>query len=422
MSAAATPRLVGSILIGVPALFAAAAVQRPEPAVIALPFLALALVALVGMGPPTVATTLVVSPDRVLQDEPVTLTATLTGDGPRGRVQGMLRVPSGLQLVDDAPQFEVVVGVAAVTVTRTLHVAHWGAIPPVRLELTATDRSGMFRRQTTAATTPLRAMPREATLWNLLSPRALRTIPGVHRSRQRGDGIEFADTRPMVAGDRARDVNWRISARHQELWVDDRNPERSGEVVLFLDTFVAVGDRYASTLRRSVEVAGALAARYTSANDRIGLVDLGGVMRWVKPGGGTAQLYRVVETLIDTELFATAANKTIDVLPVRALPRQAMVIALSPLIDPQGIDAIVTMRARGLDIAVIEVSPEAFVEPPPGRRGEIAGRLWQQTRARTRRDLRARGIAVATWHDGEPLDPVLVALGVFREAVLRAAR
>lgn len=425
----ATPRLAGSLLVGVACVFIGAAVGRAEPVLVAVPFLGTGVAALLGPAAPRLRSHVRLSPDRVVEDEVVTLTVSLEASG-RGRARLRINAPPDLLPLEDEAgdeegaeaAVECRVGPVPIEVERRYRVSRWGAVPPVRIEFEVTDPSGMTRRRGSVSTTPLRSLPREETLRSIVMPRSLRTIPGLHLSRQRGDGIEFADTRPMVNGDRARDVNWRISARHGELWVDQRRPERSGEVVLFLDSFAAVGDRNDNTLRRSVEVAVALAHRHGEAGDRIGLVDLGGVLRWVRPADGTAHLRRVVESLIETELVASWAEKTADVLPVRALPRPALVVALTPLVDARAIGVIGTLRARGHDVAVIEVPPDSFVEPGPDRRRQLAFRLWDHDRDRLRDDLRARGIAVARWDPDDPLDATLAALGVFRRAAERTAR
>ena len=46
-------------------------------------------------------------------------------------------------------------------------------------------------------------------------------------ARAKGDGIEFADIRPFVPGDRVRRINWRASARRPGLWVNESHPERN---------------------------------------------------------------------------------------------------------------------------------------------------------------------------------------------------
>jgi uncharacterized protein (DUF58 family) len=416
-----TPRLIGSLVLGVMALFAAAVTRRPEPAVTAAPFLATGLVALLAMRPPELLVGSSLDSTRVLQGEDVELAVTLATVAGTGRVRLVLAPPHGV-VEGSEGAVEIVVSNRPITILRSMSVVDWGALGPVTISIVTTDRLGMFEYASTRSTETLKALPRERTIRSVVSPRSLRAIAGAHLSRQRGDGIEFADTRMFVAGDRARDVNWRVSARREELWVDDRRPERSGEVVIFLDTFAAVGDSRDNTLRRSVEVAAAIADRHIAANDRVGLVDLGGVLRWVRPGGGTVQLYRIVETLIETEAFASSGDKSVDVLPTRALPRRCMVIGVSPLVDERGVLALSTLRSRGFDVAVIEVSPRPFVSPPDGRREELAHRLWAMERRMVRNNLRRMGVAVAEWSDSEPLDPVLSALGVFREAVLRSAR
>ena len=105
--------------------------------------------------------------------------------------------------------------------------------PIVSIDIT--DPFGTRVRRSVLATAAVRIYPVEETIRRALSPHALRTIAGAHLSRQRGDGVEFMDIREFVRGDRARDVNWRVSARRDRLWVDQRQPERSGELVLFLD-------------------------------------------------------------------------------------------------------------------------------------------------------------------------------------------
>lgn len=417
----ATARLVGSVVVSALSLFAAAVSRRPELAVVAAPFLVVAGVALVALRPPRLEVAVSLSEDRLVEGEPLVLTVTVVSTSGPARARVRLDLPAGLVALDERTHTEMLVGVTPTTTEWDLVAVSWGAIDPVTAEVSATDRLGAFGATARATTTALRVLPLESTLRGLLSPRSLRTIFGAHLSRQRGDGVEYVDSRPFVPGDRARAINWRVSARRQELWVDQRRPERSGEVVLFIDSFLSVGEPLDNTLRRSVELAGALADRHVSVNDRIGLVDLGGVMRWVRPGGGTTHLYRVVEALIETEAHVSVAHKTIDVLPARAIPARSLVIVLSPLADRRGVEVVRELRARGTDVAVIEVTPSLVVSPQDRRR-HLAHRLWVAEVHHTRVDLRSRGIAVAPWRDGDPVEPVLDALRVFRDGVLRAAR
>lgn len=417
-----TGRVLGSAILAISALFVAVLTKRADAVVLAAPFALVSLAGLTMTRAPSVEARAIAA-TRFVEGETADLALELVVASGRGRVRISLALPLGVVVTDGAdPSLEIPVSPGTHRVDWTVRFDRWGAMGPLRVGVTTTDRLGTRSEARVVSTEPVRVYPTESTIRDTVSPHALRTVIGGHLSRQRGDGIEFVDIREFTPGDRARDVNWRITARRGQPWVDQRRPERSGEVVLFLDSFVSVGDQFDNTLRRAAEVAAAVARRHIAAIDRVGLVDLGGLLRWLRPGGGTAQLYRLIDVLIETERFASSAAKTVDVLPSRALPRRCLVVALTPLIDPRGIEALRMLRARGFDVAVIEVSPSSFVPPPIDRRQAVARSLWQLERDSTRNDLRRRGIAVAEWDGSEPLDTLIDSLGVFRSAVLRAAR
>lgn len=417
MTGRPTSRVLVAGILAVVGLFVAVATRRPDGVVLAAPFLLVALTGVVGGRVPAIAATLTVQ-SRLTEGEPteVVLAMDVTG---RGLARIRLVTPAGMVVEGEMPaSVEVPLRPGRHEERWLVRPTGWGVPGPIRVSVVVCDAWGTRVESSVLATEPIRVYPTEQTIRRTLSPSSLRTIAGAHLARQRGDGVEFMDVREFVRGDRAKDVNWRVSARREQLWVDQRQPERSGDVVLFIDSFAAVGSGLDSTLRRSAEVAAALIRRHVGLNDRLGLVDLGGVLRWVRPGGGTAHLYRLVDTLIETERYVSAAAKTIDTVPARALPTRSLVVALTPLLDSRGIDAVRSLRARGFDVAVVEISPEPFLS---GGEGPARG-LWELERESLRSDLRRRGIAVATWDGEEPLDRVVQTLAIFRSAVLRAAR
>ncbi|MGY6502374.1 MAG: DUF58 domain-containing protein [Acidimicrobiales bacterium] len=419
----ATVRHLSALILGVVALWMAAVSQRPEPALVAVPFLVVAAIGALTARAPAVAATVVLAEDEPTEGDVVRVTLTLVSSSGSGRARVRWVLPHGLSSTDDT-DVEVVVSPAPLDVAIDVVVTTWGAIDPVIVEVESSDRWGTVTARSQARTAPLRVMPLETTLRSIVPPRALASLTGSHLSRQRGDGIEYMDARPFAPGDRVRSINWRMTARRQEVWVDERRPDRNGDVVLFIDSFVSVGSSLDSTLRRCVELAGALADHHIAANDRVGLVDLGGVLRWVRLGGGTRQLYRIVDTLIETQTRPASVHKSIDVVPPRAIPASSLVVVLSPLVDGRGIDAVRALRARGQDVVVIEVPARSFAPVPDGasRDLRLAHRAWEAEVASVRRDLRSRGVAMAQWEPGTPIDPVIAELLPFRQGVLRAAR
>src|SRR5438876_11852931 len=99
-----------------------------------------------------------------------------------------------------------------------------------------------------AAGITVRISPRAETLRTLLRPTRTRAQAGNQVARAKGEGIEFADIRPFVPGDRMHNVNWRATARHGGLWINERHPEHNVDIVLFLDTFADVSSSAGSTL------------------------------------------------------------------------------------------------------------------------------------------------------------------------------
>jgi uncharacterized protein (DUF58 family) len=236
---------------------------------------------------------------------------------------------------------------------------------------------------------------------------------GNQLSRAKGDGIEFADIREWAPGDRVRSINWRATARRAHLHVNQQHPERNTDVVLFLDTFSDIRSDTRGTLDLTVRAAASLAHRYLQRKDRVGVVSFGGYVSWLLPSSGTRQLYRIVDSLLQMDIVLSFATKNIDVLPPRTLPPKALVLALTPLLDPRSAAALLDLRARGFDLVVVEISPLPFVDPGAGD-AKLAYRLWRLSRESLRLRYLQAGVPVVEWREDEALDVVLEEVTAFR--------
>ena len=217
---------------------------------------------------------------------------------------------------------------------------------------------------------------------------------GSQVSRERGEGIEFADLRPLVPGDRVRSINWRASARRGVPYVNLQHPEHSADIVLFLDTFAEAERAEAGTLDTAVHAAAALASTYLTQRDRVALVSFGGVLSWLVGSPGTRQLYRIVDALLESHVKPSFRWTDITHVPGHLLPARALVIALSPLLDERSIGALLDLRARGYDLVVIEISPLA---PGDADSHGLPLRLWQLQRETLRARFERLGVPVARW-------------------------
>ena len=201
------------------------------------------------------------------------------------------------------------------------------------------------------------------------------------------------------------------------------HPERNADVVLFLDTFAEARRDDLGTLDISVRAAAALAALYLREKDRVGVVSFGGVLNWLTVTSGTTQLYRIVDSLLDAEIVLSYAWKDLDVIPPRTLPPRALVIALSPLLDERAVGALLDLRARGFDLAVVELSPFPFVPEGETETKQLAYRLWRLRREALRSKYAALGVPIVEWHEGVPMEAVVEEVRAFRRhaRVVRAS-
>ena len=397
--------LVGALVGGLPELVAVVA-----------PFAVLLLAGLVGARPPRIEARAELDGERVVEGQAVRFHLELTAEAAVEQAEVLVGVPAGLG-IDGGPN-PTALPLAAGEPARlgwTVHGRRWGLYRFGRVWLRVRDRFGLFHYETLVeAGQALRVYPAADALKALIRPHDTRATAGEQVARTKGDGIEFADLRPFVAGDRVRRINWRASARRGELWVNEAHPERNANIVLFLDTFAEARGATGGTLDAAVRAATALAARYLGRRDRVGLVRLGGTLEWLLPGTGPEHLHRVVASLLEADATPSYVDKGLALVPPRTLPPGALVIAVTPLLDERGAAVLVDLHARGWDLAVIEVSPLPFTTTPPGEFGALAERLWRLQREAVRARYERLGIAVVSWRDGVALDAVLEEVAEFR--------
>jgi uncharacterized protein (DUF58 family) len=417
MTRAASPRLEGYVVVVAVALVAALALRRPELAVVAAPFALTLALGLRSTPEPVVAATLVLPEERVVEEEELPASIEVRATSSVERLELLLSLPSGVVVADGPDGFALRLRAGEErSLPVTLRCSRWGIYDVGRLELRARDAFRIVTWQRGEDdTSRLKAYPRAETLTHILPPRETQVFTGSEVARTKGDGIEYADLREYVPGDRLRSINWRASARRSGLVVNEQHPERNTDVVLFVDSFADV--RHASgrsTLDDAVRATATLASRYLERRDRVGLVTFGGILRWLQPGMGTSQLFRLVETLLETGVEPTYMWRDVNVIPARILPPKALILAVTPLLDARFVTTVADLRARGFDVAVVEVDPVSFVEPGRSEPERLAYRLWLLDREVLRARLLRLGIAVARWGKDTELAAALEGVRTYR--------
>jgi uncharacterized protein (DUF58 family) len=418
----ASPKLAGYAGIVGASLLAALALRRPELVAIAAAFTLPLALSLAFDRSPRLRVDGELALDRALQGDVVNLTLDVEGD-PVERLELAVEVPYGIDVVEGSPRMVIrLEREESRTIELGLRCERWGAYVLGGVHLRAYDRFGVLAHDSEIEPDlALKVYPHAESLRALLRPQETQVFAGNQVARARGEGIEFADLRPFTPGDRLRRINWRASARRNSLWVNEAHPERNADIVLFLDAFAEVRRTGPGTLDLAVGAAGSLAERYLRHKDRVGLVSFGGVLNWLTPATGVVQLYRIVDALLDTEIVLNYAWKDLDVIPVRTLPPKALIVALTPLIDKRAVAALIDLRRRGFDLAVIEIDPAPYVDPGPEELEQLAFRLWRLRREALRAEYERVGVPVVPWRHGESLQVALEEVRSFRRGA-RAVR
>ena len=211
---------------------------------------------------------------------------------------------------------------------------------------------------TGAQTIPLRGRA-EALAGNLppLLARALRLADGVmlgeHGRRRPGSGDAFWQYRPAVAGDAARAIDWRRSARSDQHFVQQKEWQAAQVVMLWADNSAAM--RYASNKSlpqkadRAALLTLALAALLIRGGERVGLPDL-------PPGAGDLQLARLA-TAITTAISSDQSPTEYGTPQIGNIPHHSRAVFASDFLgDLQPLEtALGQLAERGVKGALVQI-------------------------------------------------------------------
>ncbi|QWT25056.1 DUF58 domain-containing protein [Subtercola sp. PAMC28395] len=242
----------------------------------------------------------------------------------------------------------------------------------------------------------------------------LRELDGRTSLMIRGQGTEFDSLREYVRGDDVRSIDWRATARRDEVVVRTWRPERDRRVVIVIDTGRTSAARIDNEPRldTAFESALLLAALATRAGDRVDVLAYDRRTRARVQGAvGPELLSRMVDALatVDPELL----EMDWSAIPARVREitnQRALVVLLTSAETPgssQGLLAVLPQLTQRHTVLVASVSdPETFARTARlGSRDEVytaaAAERALLDVARVSAALRQQGADVVT---GSPAD------------------
>ncbi|WP_199423546.1 DUF58 domain-containing protein [Actinotalea solisilvae] len=254
----------------------------------------------------------------------------------------------------------------------------------------------------------LRVLPEFASRRHLPSRLArLRELDGRTAVQVRGAGTEFDSLREYVIGDDVRSIDWRATARRNEVVVRTWRPERDRRVMIVLDTSRTSAARIGDLPRidASIEAALLLSALAARAGDRVDLVAYDRRVRaQVAGAGGPRLLPALADALapVDPSLVETDWPGVVAAVQQRLSQRALVVLlsALEPAPVEHGLLPVVAPLAKDHTVVLASVADPQVAELRT-RRGSsdevfdaAAAERTELERAAVTVRLRQRGVEV----------------------------
>jgi uncharacterized protein (DUF58 family) len=349
--------------------------------------------------------------DRCLEGDVLSVSVTVSSDRPVEELRVVTKVPRGLRADGGVDRTIHMKENETRTIDITMKATRWGI---ARLGTVGVEAFGPGRyvvwRGITDRPALVKVFPLLEKIRSGPRPPRQQVFAGDHVSNTTGDGLEFAHVRAFQPGDRVRSVNWRVTTRRGELFVDAFHPERNADVVVLVDAFGDLGDKERSSLTVAVRGAAAVVGHHLRRHDRVGLISFGGETRWLTASMSQTQLYRITDALLESRAVFSYAWKDIELLPRPTIPPSALVVAFSPLADERCIRALEDLAGRRTPLVVVDTLPASGVPSGATSEERLAYRVWGLRREAIRGDLAALGVPVVTWSESTGLDAVLASV------------
>ncbi len=197
---------------------------------------------------------------------------------------------------------------------------------------------------------------------------------GVHGRRRVGQGETFWQFRHYEPGDARPSIDWRRSARSDQLFVRETEWEAAQSVWLWRDASASMHYRSDPNLPTKAERADLLVlaamALLVRGGERIALLGSGG-----RPATGRAALNRLAETIVREAHSGAADGDAAGLPPHATLPRHASVVLIGDFLSPRpAVEAALRALAEhGVNGHILQVLDPAEVTMPFMGRSRFRG-------------------------------------------------
>ena len=194
-------------------------------------------------------------------------------------------------------------------------------------------------------------------------------LAGDYHSTFKGQGVEFDEVRPYIAGDDVRTIDWNVTARTGVPYIKRFSEERELTILFLVDVSGSQG--YGSVGRSKMELAAevtALLAMTAIRNqDKIGLILFSDkIVKYIPPRKGRDSVMRLVREVLASEDGAEGGTDIAGALRYLngVQKRRAVVFLVSDFLGRGDCERLLRATARHHDMICVPVSDPAESELP----------------------------------------------------------
>ena len=265
---------------------------------------------------------------------------------------------------------------------------------------------------------------------------------GEYHSAFKGRGMMFSEVRQYQYGDDIRDIDWNVTARHNQPYVKVYEEERELTVMLLVDVsgsrlFGAGGEEKREMI---AEIGATLAFSAIQNNDKVGVIFFSDkVEKFIPPKKGRKHILLIIRELLD---FKPESSGTDISCVLRyftdALKKRCTTFLISDFIDQHDYKQALTIAANRHDVYGIQVFDKRdsklpdiglmrvmdlesgemrWVDTSSSRNCNLYSKWWynrQQTMADTLNRCRVDFVSIPTDEDY-----VVSLMGLFKKKALR---
>ncbi len=200
-------------------------------------------------------------------------------------------------------------------------------------------------------------------------------LSGDYHSTFKGQGVEFDEVRPYVAGDDVRSIDWNVTARTGAPYIKRFSEERELTVMFLVD--ISGSESYGSVMRSKAELAAEitslLALTAIRNQDKIGLILFSDrIVKYLPPRKGRQPVMRLVREVLAADEEAAGGTDIAAALKfLNGVQKRRCVVFLVSDFQDENYEKELRVTARHHDVISIPVSDPAESRLPDAGLAEL---------------------------------------------------